>query len=88
MEFQLAITIYPKDRNLDFNLHVSVICYSSSKRRYDRSCATNDLLLMILIVGFLVFYRNFVPISLILTLEIVKFWQGTFMGWDIDMYDD
>ena len=43
---------------------------------------------MILIVGFLVFYRNFVPISLILTLEIVKFWQGTFMGWDIDMYDD
>ena len=28
------------------------------------------------------------PISLIVTLEIVKFWQGTFMGWDIDMFDE
>lgn len=27
------------------------------------------------------------PISLLVTLEIVKFWQGTFMGFDILMYD-
>ena len=27
------------------------------------------------------------PISLIVTLEIVKFWQGTFMSWDVLMYD-
>ena len=32
-------------------------------------------------------FTNFVPISLIVTLEIVKFWQGIFMGYDIDMYD-
>ena len=32
-------------------------------------------------------FTNFVPISLIVTLEIVKFWQGTFMSWDADMYD-
>lgn len=32
-------------------------------------------------------FTNFVPISLIVTLEIVKFWQGTFMSWDVNMYD-
>jgi len=32
-------------------------------------------------------FTNFVPISLIVTLEIVKFWQGIFMGYDIEMYD-
>ena len=31
--------------------------------------------------------RNFVPISLIVTLEVVKFWQGSFMGYDLMMYD-
>ena len=33
-------------------------------------------------------FTNFVPISLIVTLEIVKFWQGTFMSWDVNMYDE
>ena len=32
-------------------------------------------------------FTNMVPISLIVTLEIVKFWQGIFMGYDVDMYD-
>ena len=32
-------------------------------------------------------FTNFVPISLIVTLEFVKLWQGTFMGYEIDMYD-
>ena len=30
---------------------------------------------------------NFVPISLIVTLELVKFWQGIFMSTDFLMYD-
>lgn len=30
---------------------------------------------------------NFVPISLIVTLELVKFWQGMFMSYDFLMYD-
>lgn len=30
---------------------------------------------------------NFVPISLILTLELVKFWQGLFMSTDYLMFD-
>ena len=36
---------------------------------------------------FYAIYRNFVPISLIVTLELVKFWQGSFMGYDLMMYD-
>ena len=32
-------------------------------------------------------FTNFVPISLMVTLELVKFWQGTFMQNDHLMYD-
>ncbi len=31
-------------------------------------------------------FTNMVPISLLVTLEIVKFWQARFIGWDADMY--
>ena len=30
---------------------------------------------------------NFVPISLLVTMETIKLFQGIFMEWDIDMYD-
>ena len=30
---------------------------------------------------------NFVPISLLVTMETIKFFQGMFMEWDIDLYD-
>lgn len=33
-------------------------------------------------------FTNFVPISLYVTLELVKFWQGSFMEYDMDMYDE
>jgi phospholipid-transporting ATPase len=32
-------------------------------------------------------FNNFVPISLLVTLEMVKFIQGMFMSWDVHMYD-
>ena len=32
-------------------------------------------------------FTNMVPISLLVTVEIVKFWQALFIGWDIDIYD-
>lgn len=32
-------------------------------------------------------FTNLVPISLLVTTEFVKFIQGTFMGWDINMAD-
>lgn len=33
-------------------------------------------------------FVNFVPISMFVTLELVKFWQGTFMGYDVQMFDE
>jgi len=32
-------------------------------------------------------FRNFVPISLLLTLEIVKLFQAIFISWDHTMFD-
>lgn len=32
--------------------------------------------------------RNFVPISLLVTLELVKFLQAIFISWDKHMIDD
>ena len=49
---------------------------------------TNPILLFIQKTGtWILIFTNFVPISLIVTLEIVKYWQGSFMGFDINMYD-
>ena len=31
---------------------------------------------------------NFVAISLLVSLEMVKFWQGIFIEWDCMIYDD
>jgi phospholipid-transporting ATPase len=30
---------------------------------------------------------NCVPISLLVSLEVIKLWQGSFMSWDVLMYD-
>jgi len=32
-------------------------------------------------------FTNMVPISLLVTLEIVKFFQAMFISWDTDIYD-
>ena len=37
--------------------------------------------------SWILIFCNFVPISLLVTLEMVKFFQGTFMDMDVDMYD-
>ena len=34
-----------------------------------------------------VLLNNLVPISLLMTLELVKYFQGWFISWDIDIYD-
>ena len=31
--------------------------------------------------------NNLVPISLLMTLELVKYFQGWFISWDVDIYD-
>ena len=32
-------------------------------------------------------FTNMVPISLLVTVEIVKFWQALFIAWDVEIYD-
>jgi phospholipid-transporting ATPase len=32
-------------------------------------------------------FTNFIPISLTVTVEVVRMAQGIFMGWDVDIYD-
>ena len=34
-----------------------------------------------------VLMNNLVPISLLMTMELVKYFQGWFISWDIDIYD-
>lgn len=38
--------------------------------------------------SWILIFCNFVPISLLVTLEMVKFFQGSFMDFDVDMFDD
>lgn len=76
LELKLVSSLHLKNGYLDPHFHVS------GGRRF---------LFIAFICSYLrdlFLFSNFVPISLILTLEIVKFWQGTFMGWDLEMYDD
>ena len=54
------------------------------------SSSSNDSvgILMVQLTGsWILMLTNFVPISLMLTLELVKFWQGMFMGYDHHMFD-
>jgi len=49
---------------------------------------SNWFLLFVKTTGtWILIFTNFVPISLIVTLELVKLWQGSFMGLDVLMYD-
>ena len=38
------------------------------------------------ILTFLILYNNLIPISLIVTMEVVKFQQALFINFDLDMY--
>ena len=43
--------------------------------------------LVFLIGTWILMFTNFVPISLMVCREVVCLWQGVFMSWDLDMYD-
>src|SRR5690348_14313924 len=38
------------------------------------------------ILTFLILYNNLIPISLMVTMEVVKFWQAQLINSDLDMY--
>ena len=52
--------------------------------------AKQDLgyVIMTMTGSWILIFCNFVPISLLVTLEMVKFFQGSFMDFDVDMFDD
>ena len=37
---------------------------------------------------FVILYNNLIPISLLVTLEFVKFIQAKFIHWDVEMYHE
>ncbi|XP_064404646.1 probable phospholipid-transporting ATPase IA isoform X2 [Halichondria panicea] len=39
------------------------------------------------ILTFVILYNNLIPISLIVTLEVLKFVQSFYINWDLDMYN-
>ena len=45
------------------------------------------LFFMIKLGTWCVLMNNLVPISLLMTLELVKYFQGWFISWDVDIYD-
>ena len=50
--------------------------------------STNWGLLMLKTTGtWILIFTNFVPISLLVTLEVVKFWQAIFISWDWTIFD-
>nr|KAG5693725.1 hypothetical protein BaRGS_002108 [Batillaria attramentaria] len=40
------------------------------------------------LLTFIILYNNLIPISLQVTLEVVKFIQAIFINWDLDMYHE
>ena len=64
------------------NLKIPYLSFKASK--WD----SNWGLLFLQTTGtWILIFTNFVPISLLVTLEVAKLFQGTFMSWDILMYD-
>ena len=50
---------------------------------------TEFALIMVKTTGtWILIFTNFVPISLLVTLEVVKFGQAIFMTWEWRLYDD
>ena len=64
------------------NLHISYLSFE------DNGWDQNWGLLFLQTTGtWVLIFTNFVPISLLVTLEIVKLFQGIFMSWDVLMFD-
>ena len=72
-----------------FGKNVSV--FSMLKNFFNEIAPLFDLdiiiFLLIKLGTWCVLLNNLVPISLLMTLELVKYFQGFFISWDIDIYD-
>ncbi|XP_009698216.1 PREDICTED: phospholipid-transporting ATPase IB-like, partial [Cariama cristata] len=59
--------------------HGEVVWYLGSNKMLSVNFGYN-------LLTFIILYNNLIPISLLVTLEVVKFTQALFINWDIDMY--
>lgn len=63
--------------------------YETETDQYLKLNSSNQDMVVVFVISFfswMLIFTNFVPISLIVTLEMVKFFQAIFVGWDINMY--
>ena len=91
------IAIFITQLSISFILSISyVILYSKNfnnlwKYFFDKEENNVDKEFMALFMKmagtWVVINSNFVPISLLVTMETIKFFQAMFMEWDIDMFD-
>ena len=55
----------------------------------DKEAPNNFILIILQYIGtWILIFTNFVPISLLVTVELVKFWQVMFMESDATMFDE
>ncbi len=47
----------------------------------------NVMNLISMLGTWILIFTNLVPISLLVTMEMIKFIQGIFISWDIEIYD-
>lgn len=75
-------TIWEKDnRTATYSyLHIDLLFPSSETRSWVQTFFTR-------FGTWILMFTNFIPISLTVTVEVVRMAQGIFMGWDVDIYD-
>ena len=73
---------------LQLNLDASYLEFNKvDARGYTMTEKSASFMFVKLTGTWILICTNFVPISLLVTLEMVKFLQGIFMEMDVDMYD-
>ena len=65
------------------NLEVPYLDFTTN----DKWTANFWLKLIKMMGTWMLIMTNVVPISLLVSLELIKLWQGSFMSWDALMYD-
>lgn len=80
LSFIAAVFCFISSRNNNHSIFFRLF-YENSKNNKGFIFFTSRICTWILI------FTNFVPISLLVSMEMIKYFQGFFISWDIKMYD-
>lgn len=84
-----AHTPYYLELNWSYTIKTDGTVVDSPRAEYSPADFSNMLQSIIFSFGkWILALMNFVAISLLVSLESVKFWQGIFIEWDWMMYDE